>query len=264
MAEVPSNVLLVDRFAERFDGFSIGSNDLTQLVLGIDRDSTMLADMFDERDEAVLQARGPRVPRPPASAVAPVGARSRSQGDHARILRRRRDITIGARRDLRPGAVGLPRTTEFAEFLVAEGIDAFERDREPDHLDLPQRPDSDGPLLGPTAAERSRPEAEARPGTMRAGALNGAGPAGWRNGAGGVQDRAPAWRARRRSAGAPPPGCWGGPVSAHPDRRDHGAGAVIAATRVAAASAAVTLDGADHRGRVVGEPVLDVAHLGLR
>ncbi len=53
MAEIPSNVILADRFAELFDGFSIGSNDLTQLVLGIDRDSTMVAPLFDERDEAV-------------------------------------------------------------------------------------------------------------------------------------------------------------------------------------------------------------------
>lgn len=53
MAEIPSNVLLAEQFAERFDGFSIGSNDLTQLVLGIDRDSSDLAPLFDERNEAV-------------------------------------------------------------------------------------------------------------------------------------------------------------------------------------------------------------------
>jgi pyruvate,water dikinase len=53
MCEVPSNVILADRFAERFDGFSIGSNDLTQLVLGVDRDSEALAPLFDERDPAV-------------------------------------------------------------------------------------------------------------------------------------------------------------------------------------------------------------------
>jgi pyruvate,water dikinase len=55
MAEVPSNVILADKFAERFDGFSIGSNDLTQLVLGIDRDSDELAPLFDERNEAVKE-----------------------------------------------------------------------------------------------------------------------------------------------------------------------------------------------------------------
>ena len=53
MCEVPSNVILVEQFARRFDGFSIGSNDLTQLVLGIDRDSADLARLFDERSEAV-------------------------------------------------------------------------------------------------------------------------------------------------------------------------------------------------------------------
>ncbi|TQV81113.1 phosphoenolpyruvate synthase [Exilibacterium tricleocarpae] len=53
MCEIPSNVILADEFARRFDGFSIGSNDLTQLVLGIDRDSAELKDLFDARDEAV-------------------------------------------------------------------------------------------------------------------------------------------------------------------------------------------------------------------
>ncbi len=53
MAEIPSNIILADQFAARFDGFSIGSNDLTQLVLGIDRDSTELAPLFDERNPAV-------------------------------------------------------------------------------------------------------------------------------------------------------------------------------------------------------------------
>ena len=56
MAEVPSVALLVDEFAEEVDGFSIGSNDLTQLVLGVDRDNETLAREFDERNEAVLRA----------------------------------------------------------------------------------------------------------------------------------------------------------------------------------------------------------------
>lgn len=54
MCEIPSNVILADQFAERFDGFSIGSNDLTQLTLGVDRNSEDLSDVFDERDGAVL------------------------------------------------------------------------------------------------------------------------------------------------------------------------------------------------------------------
>ncbi len=56
MTEIPANVFLADQFAERFDGFSIGSNDLTQLVLGVDRDSSQLAHLFDERNPAVLAA----------------------------------------------------------------------------------------------------------------------------------------------------------------------------------------------------------------
>jgi pyruvate,water dikinase len=96
MAEVPSNVLLVDRFAERFDGFSIGSNDLTQLILGIDRDSARLADMFDERDEAVKRA-----------------VRLLIQGAHA------------AGRSVGICGQAPSDYPEFAEFLVAEGIDAI-------------------------------------------------------------------------------------------------------------------------------------------
>lgn len=53
MCEIPSNVILAEEFAKRFDGFSIGSNDLTQLTLGVDRDSAELADLFQERDPAV-------------------------------------------------------------------------------------------------------------------------------------------------------------------------------------------------------------------
>ena len=53
MCEIPSNALLAEAFLDYFDGFSIGSNDLTQLTLGLDRDSALVADRFDERDEAV-------------------------------------------------------------------------------------------------------------------------------------------------------------------------------------------------------------------
>jgi pyruvate,water dikinase len=53
MCELPSNVVAAEAFAERFDGFSIGSNDLTQLTLGLDRDSGLVAGAFDERDAAV-------------------------------------------------------------------------------------------------------------------------------------------------------------------------------------------------------------------
>jgi pyruvate,water dikinase len=56
MCEIPANVLLIDEFSQHFDGFSIGSNDLTQLVLGVDRDSGILGTLFDERNPAVLRA----------------------------------------------------------------------------------------------------------------------------------------------------------------------------------------------------------------
>jgi len=53
MCELPSNAVLADEFLDHFDGFSIGSNDLTQLTLGLDRDSALVASSFDERDPAV-------------------------------------------------------------------------------------------------------------------------------------------------------------------------------------------------------------------
>jgi pyruvate,water dikinase len=53
MCELPSNVILADEFSQVFDGFSIGSNDLTQLTLGLDRDSALVAHLFDERNEGV-------------------------------------------------------------------------------------------------------------------------------------------------------------------------------------------------------------------
>jgi pyruvate,water dikinase len=55
MCEIPSNVILAEAFSELFDGFSIGSNDLTQLVLGIDRDSEILGPLWDEQNPAVEQ-----------------------------------------------------------------------------------------------------------------------------------------------------------------------------------------------------------------
>lgn len=55
MCEIPNNVLLIDQFSQLFDGFSIGSNDLTQLTLGVDRDSDIVAFDFDERDPGMLK-----------------------------------------------------------------------------------------------------------------------------------------------------------------------------------------------------------------
>jgi len=55
MCEIPNNVVLIDEFSKHFDGFSIGSNDLTQLTLGVDRDSEVVAFDFDERDPGVTE-----------------------------------------------------------------------------------------------------------------------------------------------------------------------------------------------------------------
>jgi len=55
MCELPSNAVLAEEFLEHFDGFSIGSNDMTQLTLGLDRDSSLIAHAFDERDPAVMK-----------------------------------------------------------------------------------------------------------------------------------------------------------------------------------------------------------------
>jgi pyruvate,water dikinase len=84
MCEIPSNVLLIDRFAQYFDGFSIGSNDLTQLVLGIDRDSALLGDLFDERDPAVQASLLAAVAGAHA-AQRPIGICGQAPSDHPSI-----------------------------------------------------------------------------------------------------------------------------------------------------------------------------------
>lgn len=96
MCEIPSNVLLADRFAEVFDGFSIGSNDLTQLTLGVDRDSELVARLFDERNPAVL--------RLVSDAVQAARAKNRKIG-----------LCGQAPSDY----------PEFASFLVEQGIDSM-------------------------------------------------------------------------------------------------------------------------------------------
>lgn len=96
MCEIPSNVILAEQFAERFDGFSIGSNDLTQLVLGVDRDSAKLGGLFDERNEAV-KAMIARVIKTAKRVGCKVGICGQGPSDHP----------------------------DFAEFLVEEGIDSM-------------------------------------------------------------------------------------------------------------------------------------------
>ncbi|MFV8755073.1 phosphoenolpyruvate synthase [Nannocystaceae bacterium ST9] len=96
MCEIPANVLAIDEFSQVFDGFSIGSNDLTQLVLGVDRDSELLAHLFSERDTAVMRAIG----------MAIAGAH-----EHGRPI----------------GLCGQAPSDdpEFAAFLVERGIDSI-------------------------------------------------------------------------------------------------------------------------------------------
>ena len=96
MCEIPSNVILAKEFAEVFDGFSIGSNDLTQLLLGVDRDSELVAHLFDERNEAVK--------RTVAQVISAAHAASRKIG-----------ICGQAPSDY----------PEFARFLVTAGIDSL-------------------------------------------------------------------------------------------------------------------------------------------
>ena len=96
MCEIPSNVILADEFFQIFDGFSIGSNDLTQLTLGLDRDSRLLASLFDERNEAVR-----------------------------RMIRLA--IEAAKRNSKKIGICGQAPSDypEFAEFLVEAGIDSI-------------------------------------------------------------------------------------------------------------------------------------------
>jgi pyruvate,water dikinase len=98
MCEVPSNVIVADQFADIFDGFSIGSNDLTQLSLGLDRDSDLVAHIFDERNDAVKRL---------VSSVIDTA--------HKHEPRRKVGICGQAPSDF----------PEFAEFLVECGIDSI-------------------------------------------------------------------------------------------------------------------------------------------
>jgi pyruvate, water dikinase len=96
MCEIPSNVILAEEFAARFDGFSIGSNDLTQLLLGVDRDSELLATMFDERDRAVTLAIAEAIRKAHAAGIK-IGICGQAPSNYP----------------------------DFAEFLVREGIDSI-------------------------------------------------------------------------------------------------------------------------------------------
>jgi pyruvate, water dikinase len=88
MAEIPSNILLAEGFADRFDGFSIGSNDLTQLTLGVDRDSAALAHLFNERNHAVITSIEHLIKAAHAKGakVGLCGQRPSDDPDYARLL----------------------------------------------------------------------------------------------------------------------------------------------------------------------------------
>jgi pyruvate,water dikinase len=96
MCELPSNVISAEAFAERFDGFSIGSNDLTQLTLGLDRDSALVADLFDER-HASVKAMISLAIRTAHRCGRPIGLCGQAPSDHP----------------------------DFARFLVEQGIDSI-------------------------------------------------------------------------------------------------------------------------------------------
>jgi pyruvate,water dikinase len=96
MCEIPNNVILADQFSDVFDGFSIGSNDLTQLTLGLDRDSALVAHLFDERNEGVREM------------IRQVITKAKAKG-------RKVGICGQAPSDY----------PEFAQFLVRQGIDSM-------------------------------------------------------------------------------------------------------------------------------------------
>jgi pyruvate,water dikinase len=96
MAEIPSNVLLADEFAGLFDGFSIGSNDLTQLTLGIDRDSSLVAPLFNEQNKAAKKMIANMIAAAKTSGIK-IGLCGQAPSDYP----------------------------EFARFLVEQGIDSI-------------------------------------------------------------------------------------------------------------------------------------------
>jgi pyruvate,water dikinase len=96
MAEIPSNVILGEQFAKIFDGFSIGSNDLTQLTLGIDRDSSIISNLFSEQNAAAMEMISTMIHKAKHAGVK-IGLCGQAPSDYP----------------------------EFAQFLVEEGIDSI-------------------------------------------------------------------------------------------------------------------------------------------
>ena len=123
MAEIPSNIVLAEEFARRFDGFSIGSNDLTQLTLGVDRDSVELASLFDERNEAVESLIADLIRRAHTMGV-PVGICGQAPSDYPEF----NDFLVEAGIDsisLNPDSViGMVRRVAAAERAAVPGSDS--------------------------------------------------------------------------------------------------------------------------------------------
>ncbi len=93
MCEIPSNVLLMDQFSSVFDGFSIGSNDLTQLVLGVDRDSALVAHLFDERNGAVVAMMESAI-KGAHKSKRPIGICGQAPSDYPDIARKLIELKI--------------------------------------------------------------------------------------------------------------------------------------------------------------------------
>jgi pyruvate,water dikinase len=135
MCEVPSNVVLTEAFAARFDGFSIGSNDLTQLVLGVDRDSAALAPLFDERDEAVTMVIRDLIERAHRCGRK-VGLCGQAPSDHPDFARLLVEAGIDSMSVTPDSFVGVKRHAAAAEAATAAeqaagGSERDERDRRP-------------------------------------------------------------------------------------------------------------------------------------
>lgn len=127
MCEIPSNIILADHFAERFDGFSIGSNDLTQLILGVDRDSSELSHLFEEQHDAIKLSIS-RLIKTAHQKGCKVGICGQAPSDYP----------------------------EFAAFLVKEGIDSISLN--PDSvITVKQRVHQVEKALGSESAKREVP-----------------------------------------------------------------------------------------------------------
>jgi pyruvate,water dikinase len=131
MCEIPSNVTLAAGFAGVFDGFSIGSNDLTQLILGVDRDSELVAHLFDERNPAVKQTIA-QVIRAAHAAGRKIGICGQAPSDYP----------------------------DFAQFLVAEGIDSISLNPDSVLKTMVAIVEAEKAMSQPAAEGDSRPHAD--------------------------------------------------------------------------------------------------------